>query len=373
MPMRKCGDHKAVAFLHAAMRQLLEVVACAMASWALANMLSGEQTLAQADGATGGRPAMHAIPTPDEIAAQTLLIRDAFAEELQKNQEFPLRTARKLLAAASDTADPARAWALLDEASRLATVARALPESISAATERARLFGLEPGREIVTTLDVMAGRQGADAAGVCRIALGLAKDATEAEHFALADDAVDVASRVVATLVRNEKKAGLDQRRGTGQRNRPPIVDPDSLRDELQSVRAVLADRKKRRAAYDTACETLSRVPDDPEANLQAGMYLCVTAGAWQDGLEKLVRCGTSELVSAATAEVALAAENFSDVQAAFAVGEKWWRIANSMADTDNSRAFRNHVIELYERVEGRATDPLDRALINQRRAQSRR
>lgn len=371
--MKRSGDHKSVATLQAATRRLLQVVACAMALSAFANVLSGEQTLAQADRVMDARTAMHAIPTPDEIAAQTRLIRDAFAEELRKNQEFPLQTARKLLAAASDTADPARAWALLDEASRLATVARALPESISAATERARLFGLEPGREIVTSLDVMAGRQGADAAGVCRIALGLAKDATEAEHFALADDAVDVASRVVSSLVRTEKKAGLDQRRGAGQRNRSPIVDPDSLRDELQSVRAGLADRKKRRASYDTACETLSRVPDDPEANLQAGIYLCVTAGDWQDGLEKLTKSGTSEIMSAATAEVALAAENSSGVQAVLVVGEQWWRIANSMADTDNSRAFRNHVIDLYERVEDRATDPLDRALISQRRTQARR
>jgi hypothetical protein len=311
-------------------------------------------------------PAPRPRPTPDDVASQTRLVREAFAKELRENREFPLETARTLLAATRDTTDPARAWALFDESLRLATEARSLPDALAVATERARVFGLDPGEEIVAALSATANQDGADMEAVFRLAVAVAKDATTAEHFPVANDAIDVAAAAVTALAPSGKKAARGQQR-------KPAANVEPLRRELQAVRTLFTDRERRRAAYDAACETLAGAPDDPVANTQAGMYLCVVRGDWRQGVERLAKSGTAAVSAAATADMSLAQAAAPDVRAVLDVGEQWWRVASSLPDADDAEAFRRHVADMYEQVADKASDPLDKKLIDQRRKQARR
>ena len=102
-------------------------------------------------------------------------------------------------------------------------------------------------------------------------------------------------------------------------------------------------------------------------------MYLCTVAGDWPQALQRLAKSDVAEIADAAAAELPLAHADSPHVQAVFDVGERWWRVAESLPDADDSRAFRNHVVDLYARVSDQVTDPLDRALIDQRRKQAAR
>lgn len=341
------------------------VLAAALSSTALLPSVACPRVQAE-DGAAPEASAPRPRPTPEDIATQTAMIREAFAEELRENREFPLETARKFLAATRDTADPARAWALFDESARLATAARALPEAVAVATERARLFGLDPGQEIVAALKAMANQDGADLEGVSRLALAVAKDATPAEQFAVAKDALDVAAAAAASL------AAAGRRPVAGQ-PRTPSAKVEKLRQDLQTTRAVLNERERRRAAYDAACKTLADAPDDPAANLQAGIYLCAVRGEWQQGVQRLAKSGVKEIEAAAAADTALAQADAAGVRAVVDVGERWWRIADSLPEAGDAEAFRRHVADLYGRIADQATDPIEKRLIERRREQARR
>ena len=76
---------------------------------------------------------------------------------------------------------------------------------------------------------------------------------------------------------------------------------------------------------YQTALEKLKTSPDDPAANLTAGMWLCRERGNFAAALAYLVKCREAKLVAAAASDLAGPAEAAEQV----AVADAWYKLSD--------------------------------------------
>jgi formylglycine-generating enzyme required for sulfatase activity len=100
-------------------------------------------------------------------------------------------------------------------------------------------------------------------------------------------------------------------------------------RDLLKQARAALQEaqqREKAFAAVRAAKERLATQPDDAEANLAFGKFLCFAKGDWHRGLPRLARVQDAALGKLAARDVAETNQPAEQV----ALGDAWWEAANA-------------------------------------------
>jgi hypothetical protein len=124
--------------------------------------------------------------------------------------------------------------------------------------------------------------------------------------------------------------------------------------DILRQIAAEQDDLSdKRKASVEVAEHALRllQAPDDPNANLAFGKYLCFNKDDWQKGLVLLTRGNDSTLKVIAADE--LASQDSPTKQAE--VANRWWELADSNPQYKN--AIRWHAADLYtaaiERLDG--------------------
>jgi serine/threonine protein kinase len=101
--------------------------------------------------------------------------------------------------------------------------------------------------------------------------------------------------------------------------NAPRLVQESDFLGE-ESARCGLAYKDAR-----DYLKTLQSRPDDPEASLIVGKFLCFTKNSWAAGLVLLARGNDQELRSVAKTEIG---ENLSTTQEQTALGNSWWELA---------------------------------------------
>lgn len=246
-------------------------------------------------------------PEPEAEAQKEAekVVRDVYKSDYAKKTPADQRAlARKLLENGLATKnDPAARWVLLREARELAAQGGDAATALGAAAEAAKTFdvdGLALKTAALTALARAAHAPEAAAALVSRF-LDVVDEAVAADRY---DAAAALASKA-GTVAKQSQDPALaatvqDRAREVGEQQR-----------EYQGVMA--------------AEKTLETRPDDPEAHLAIGRYLCFVKSDWSGGLPMLARAGDPALKAAVDVELARPAETAEQVGA----GDAWWEAAD--------------------------------------------
>jgi len=107
-----------------------------------------------------------------------------------------------------------------------------------------------------------------------------------------------------------------------------------------------VADVKSGLEKSKKAREALAKNPDDPAANLEYGLFLCMVRGQWEKGLSHLARGTEGPYRTVATRELG-APESAAD-QAS--LGDVWWDLAEKETPA-NKLAARTRAMTWYDRA----------------------
>ena len=318
-----------------------------------------------------GQPAAAAkrLAVPEQAAVDEAmeLIHQAFEETIQSaatNLDAAIRT---FLETADKTADPARKFALLLLAERLALEARATSTAVDVLARRAALFEIDA---LAARLALLARVARADDARpeppLFEHVAETARLACTAERFDLADAAVDLAETIARAIEKDEKIRLAESRR---KREPPPATVAPRLLAEATSLRKAARDRRRQAFEYATARDTLAAYPNDAEAAETVGRYLCFVKRDWPAGLAALARGRDPGLRDTAARELALAKDPRVAATVRLGLANDWWRLAEAdeSLPADQVAALKAHASGIYRDIAGRLTDPIDAALARKR------
>lgn len=263
---------------------------------------AGESTEASAPRWEGPK-----LPPPDEIE-QTAARREMeslFADDFAnaRTPEARLALAEKLLAAGADTRNNAAArYVLLREARNLAAEAGETSVAYAAIDALAWQHDIEPRAWRLETLELMGrNARGRD------VHQRIAEAALQLLNAALADDDFEAA-----------RQASQHARTAAGR-----VRDRDLVREAAAADRRLQAVEE----AYQSAAaqrDLLATDPDDAEANLAWGKYLCFVKRDWSRGLPHLARGADESLRELAEADLARPYDPLERL----ALADAWWERA---------------------------------------------
>ena len=155
----------------------------------------------------------------------------------------------------------------------------------------------------------------------------LAQAYLELVYGAMEQDLFDIAQsgvRKASTAARKARDASLVQETAALNKSIPPL--------------------KKEFSAAQTAELKLSLDPDDPDANLVLGWYLCFNKDNWTLGLSLLAKGSDAGLRDIAGLEKAVV--DTPDAQAS--IGDFWWEASSSIRG-DRRERYRSRALHWYE------------------------
>lgn len=295
-------------------------------------------------GATAGL-AQGKAPVPDtKVQARSQeLIRDIYGKnyDAAKTSQQKADLAKKLLdQAAESKGDPGSHFVLLRVAKDVAVLAADAETALDAVNR------------IVATYDVDAmemrlgcAKRLASAAKLSSQHGALAAQVYPLVDIAVAEDNFDAASQLGEIARVAAQKA----------RNYPLLKQITARMEKLDEVR-------KAQAEYQTAVARLEESPTDPQANLAAGRYLCLSRGDWERGIPMLALGSDPALKAPAVKE--LAGADSPDAQ--IAAGDAWW----DLAQTREGRERNSYLLRAghwYEQVQPKATSSLMKVRLQDR------
>jgi hypothetical protein len=308
-----------------------------------------------------------AVPDQSAVDEALELINQAYEETIKSAAAKPEAAIRTFRDTADKTTDPARKFALLVLAERLALEARATSSALDILARRAALFDM----------DALAARH----ALLSRVAraddirpdpllfehvIETARRAVAADRFDLADAAADLSESIAKAIEKDEKIRVAESRR---KREQPPTLVAAKLNAEASSLQKAVRERRRQAFDYTTAREKLAAFPDDAEAAEIVGRYLCFVKRDWPAGLAMLARGRDESLRNLATREVALAKEPQVVATDRLKLANEWWKLSES-ADglpAEQAEALQAHASGIYRDISGKLTDPIDAALARKR------
>jgi|GEM_PF-1430100 hypothetical protein len=116
------------------------------------------------------------------------------------------------------------------------------------------------------------------------------------------------------------------------------------------ALRRRYEDFLPRYEAFLKAGQTLQSNPDDPDANLAYGFYLCFAKQEWPAGLRHLSKANDPVLKALADAELKLIGAR--DISGMVAVGDKWWEAAASISNETTREAYRARAAYWYRQAQ---------------------
>ncbi|NQW48718.1 MAG: terpene cyclase/mutase family protein [Planctomycetes bacterium] len=315
------------------------------------------------------RPAdalQQAVPSDDAIAEAVELIRQAYESDYQASDKNPEPLIHKLLSSTSQTDVPARKYACLLEAERVAVKAgdyQRVLELIDIRAVEFEIDGLQMRLDrLGEFLTPAAKRDPAALAKLYGHAIETAESGLQQESMAASKDAADMAvviARATQLLGRSKKNPDL----------------AEAGEEKLRAAQELVKNIQKRREALakvEAALAVLKDNPADPVANGTVGRYRCFASGDWEKGLPMLSKADTGELQDMATEEIALSETNPADVRRVFALAGLWWKYAEAPGlSTQEKGAVKKHAGTLYGEIMDRLTDPLEGQVAQTRFASS--
>jgi hypothetical protein len=104
---------------------------------------------------------------------------------------------------------------------------------------------------------------------------------------------------------------------------------------------------KRLRDLSTRAGQTLAASPDDPEAHLAEGRYLCLVRNDWDAGLPHLAKGSHPALAEAAAQELAKP----QDVPGQVKLADLWWDLADKEGNAFDKRRIQARARSWYERA----------------------
>ncbi|HEX4150501.1 MAG TPA: hypothetical protein VHY20_15995, partial [Pirellulales bacterium] len=248
------------------------------------------------------------VPSASELQTAKGAVKEVFGEELAqaKKPEDKGPLAEKLFKKAQESGDdPAAAYALLDLARSLAAdgAEAALLAKIDA--ELGSRFDVQPLELLAEDLEKAGQKAHPPAAfrAVAEMALDQVDDALAVDNFALAKRLSDAA----LAAARKAK-------------------DPLVLKWSQERNKSLSAAKQQWDAA-EAAKAALAATPDDPDANLALGRYLCFVKGDWAAGCAHLAQ-GSDAALKELGAKSAVEPQ---DAAAQAVLGEAWAEAADAV------------------------------------------
>ncbi len=248
------------------------------------------------------QPFKEKLPIPDDAAQEKVMatIRDIYKDDYKDRTAL----ANKLFQRATETQDTTERFVLLQEAKDLASETWQGKLAFDVIDVMAKEYEISGPSMKVEVFEQAVKKP--------RISpeqkIAIAKVALEVIDAAIGEDKFDVA-----------KKAG---------RIASQLVRQTNNKDLLQEIVAKGKDVGIAAKAYadaQKAMATLKGMPDDPEANLIVGKYLCFNKGNWKKGLPMLAKGSDDTFKALAAKDVAGAANANEQVK----LGDAWWDVAN--------------------------------------------
>jgi hypothetical protein len=251
---------------------------------------------------------LQAVPDDAAQAKAMDLVREVFKDDLNpKTVNERRQVARRLFEQGRDTTDDAAArFVLLKQACEMAiaagdagTVARGV--DALAGTFAVDGLAMKAQGLAAAAPNCLAPEQAGQLADACSAAID---QAVAAEQY-------DEALKIQSTLETAAGRARRVDLYRAAQERRPQLA---LMRQQADEARAAVAK--------------LQKSPDDPDANLRAGAFLCLVKNDWQAGLPMLARSADAALRGAAEAELAEPVE--PELQAK--VADQWWELGQRQA-----------------------------------------
>jgi len=259
----------------------------------------------------------HPVPTPPMQVAMIGEIRRVFSAEyaLAREQGRHQEAARRLLAAAQETQDDLVARYVLFTEARDQAMAAGDTETFRSAIESiGKEYVVDPLLMTAETLHDEARKSRTPAAdrAMARLALSLVGDACARDDFQTA--------KTLAEAARDLARNARDVR----------FRDPRLTRAAADTIREVEA-RRRRYERFLQARQTLISQPDDPAANLAAGMHYCFTKHDFRRGLPMLRKGDDPVLAGLAEAEATVPTKAAEMV----ALADGWYEASARVAPSD--------------------------------------
>ena len=286
------------------------------------------ETTTEAPATDDVEPVDSPLPTGPPLEKADKLVRDIYYDDLEAASDDAERRAvvRTMIDDLSSTEVPTEQYALLLAAHRTAASIsdiELIAETVAELSERFAVDALAMQADALIKADDPNLAQD-HRKNLALAMLALSRRAVDAERF-------DVAEQLTQAVVQLNKDFGDFELEGL-------------VEDQAAEVREL-------KSAFDQAAralDVLKRSPDDAEACLVAGKYLCFVRGDWEQGLPLLAKGNDAELSKLAQQE--LAKPDAPADQAALADG--WW----SLAENEKGHIAlkeRAHAVAWYYRAVG--------------------
>lgn len=267
-------------------------------------------------------------PVPDTTALSQVekSVKDVFKDEYAKRAPSDMSAlAKKLLQqATTNPGDPPNQYVLLREARDLAAQAGDTSTAMAAAETLSKSFAVDP----------------VDTASVALAASAKVAKTPEALE-ALANGFIAVADKAIA-VDRYEDAAALLAKA----ENAAKSTQNASLLTRVQTQRKDVGEVQKEFQRVKVAEKTLAEQPDDPNANLMVGRFLCFIRKEWTKGLPLLAKGSDALLQAVARKELA----NPSTPATQLEVADGWWDAGDKQKDAAVKRKILVRALQWYEK-----------------------
>jgi hypothetical protein len=267
------------------------------------------------------------MPVPDKEAQAKVLkvIKDLYKVDYAKRKPREiLELAAKLIQEAAETKDdPTARFVLLREARDLAAQAGSAATCLQAIDELAKEYDIDAlgmkAEWLATTATFATPAVSSSLAETC---LALVEEAVAADHY-------ELALRLVSVAVDAARKA------------RSPTLSSkaEARRKEVQALQKEFDEVKEARAK-------LRETPDDPDASLALGKYLCLVKGDWKKGLPLLAQGSDKALKAVAEQE----RDNPGGADAQVRIGDRWWDLAGKATGRTKAQ-LQTRAVHWYEQA----------------------
>jgi hypothetical protein len=278
------------------------------------------------------------LPVPDRAVQERVLatVRDLFKGDYKDKAAL----ATKLIHKAKETQDVVGRFVLLNEAKVLAAEAfqgELAIEAIDAMASEYAINGSEMKAAVLERAAKKPRLKPEQKMAIATAALQVIDEATGDDNYEVARKLVELADKV-----------------GRLSRNKQLIQDIVTKKEEVESMAKAYDDVAK-------AMDVLKDRPQDADANLTAGKYLCVVKSRWKKGLPMLALGIDEKLRAAAKMDIAGAASTAEQVKLA----DLWWDLSKERAAYWYTQALpeldgpeQERVAKRMAQMRGRLTSP---------------
>ncbi len=277
---------------------------------------------------SGACAAAKPLPPESELNSAKKLVIDTFRAELSAADKVPAIQSM-LETAAKTEGDDAGQAALYLSAADVAARAGETKLAFQALEGLAAMFEVDLLTLKLVSMESAAKHAKTPSArvSVANRCLELVGDASKANRFDLADDALKTASTVSSKLKNAELRTDIAGKR----------KDMEKARRQAEQVETALAAANK----------ILKEKPNDPEANEAVGKRLAFDDNDWSAGLKHLAKAADADLQKAALADQAGAAEPSKTST----LGDLWWNLAEGAESARDKAGYRSRAVFWYTRA----------------------